>query len=382
MTKTQKTIITILSIAALVLLLMVVYSGYQAYTFYATRPLGAAVPAMFTPLSLPPTWTPAPVAQAENVTLVPTVSFATPTPRPVCGGEGVMNVLVVGADSRVDSYEYGLGDAIRVVRVDFSAQRVTVLEFPRDLWVEIPFISDNLNGQDHEKLNQAYLYGQPGDGFKYWDDPSAGPGLLALTLNVNFGVVTDHYVAVNMQTFVKVVDAIGGIDITINDEEHSLQTGLPVGKNHLGGATALKVARNREEGAFARIDNQNLVLCAVRKKLLNPKVVTKIPQLIKTFQDNIVTDMTPEQLGQLACLGKSIPTENISLVSFPDELFKQSRIYDPVFKKNVFVWDVDFNVLRDYTARFQAGTWPPPPAPLPEDTDQIPEAPNEGFSCE
>jgi anionic cell wall polymer biosynthesis LytR-Cps2A-Psr (LCP) family protein len=100
---------------------------------------------------------------------------------------------------------------IRVVRVDFVSPRLTVLDFPRDLWVEIPYIEDNLDGQDHEKLNQAYLYGNPGDGFKYWDDPSAVPGLLALTLDRNFGVKADHYIAVNMKTFVKMVDAVGGI---------------------------------------------------------------------------------------------------------------------------------------------------------------------------
>jgi LCP family protein required for cell wall assembly len=364
---------------------LVGYSGFQAYEFYATKPLGAAVPQM-TPLSLPATWTPgAPTpagTQLGAVTLAPTVSFDTPTAEPICGGNGVMNVLVVGADSRTDSYQYGLSDAIRVVRVDYVTRRITVLEFPRDLWVEIPFISDNLNGQDHEKLNQAYLYGQPGDGFHYWDDPSAGPGLLALTLNINFGVVINHYVAVNMQTFVHVVDSVGGIDVNVKDEDMALQSGLPIGEHHLKGSEALRVARNRVEGGFARGDNQNLVLCALRKKVLSPKVVTKIPDLIETFSDNIVTDFTPEQLGQLACLGKSIPAENISLVTFPEEYFTQSRIYDPVFKKNVFVWDVDFDILRDYTSRFQAGTWPPPPLPAPEDSITSPETNDSGITCE
>ena len=51
--------------------------------------------------------------------------------------------------------------------------------------MEIPDIADNINGQDHEKLNQAYLYGNPG--FGYTDDPAQGPGLLARTLTLNFG---------------------------------------------------------------------------------------------------------------------------------------------------------------------------------------------------
>ena len=89
--------------------------------------------------------------------------------------------------------------------IDSVTPAITVLEFPRDLWVEIPDIADNLNGQDHEKLNQAFLYGQPG--FKYWDDPTEGSGLLALTLNKNFGANVDHYITVNMRTFEQVIDA-------------------------------------------------------------------------------------------------------------------------------------------------------------------------------
>ncbi len=126
-----------------------------------------------------------------------------------------MTLLLIGSDTRSTGYTWGLSDVMRVARIDFVTPRLTVLDFPRDLWVEIPYIADNLSGQDHEKLNQAYLYGNPGDGFKYWDDPSAGPGLLARTLDLNFGVKVDHYLAVNMRSFVRMVDAVDGIDVTL-----------------------------------------------------------------------------------------------------------------------------------------------------------------------
>ncbi len=366
MTRSQKNIIALLSVVACLLASGVSYYGYRTYQEFMTKPLGASAP-QFTPQSLPATWTPTVGTPLGLVTYVPTISFdSTPTPRPICGGVGVMNVLAVGADSRSDTYEYGLADVIRLVRVDFSNQKVAVLEFPRDLWVEIPYIADNINGQDHEKLNQAYLYGQPGDGFAYWDDPSRGPGLLALTMNLNFGVVTDHYISVNMRTFVNVVNAVDGIEINIPNEEYADSTGLDIGKHHLNGDQALKVARSRTEGVFARVDNQNLVLCSLRKKLSSPEVVTQIPELLASFQDNIFTDMTPQQLSQLACLGTKIKPENITFASFPQELFKETRIMDPVFNKRVFVWDVDFNILRNYVAQFQAGTWPSQSASIEE----------------
>ncbi len=361
MTRNQKNIIAFLSLIACALISAAGFYALQNYQAFASQPLGPALPIVAQ--TMPPTWTPAATTSANMVTLLPTIAFPTQTPYAGCGsGVNVMNVVVIGADSRSDTYQYGLGDVIRLVRIDFVTPKVSVLEFPRDLWVEIPYISDNINGQDHEKLNQAYLYGQPGDGFHYWDDPSAGPGLLSLTLNLNFGVQVDHYIAVNMRTFVNVVNAVEGIDFNVPDEIAAQNTGLPIGKHHLNGDQALKVARNREEGVFERASNQNRVLCALRQKLTSPKVVTKIPGLIESFQDNILTDFTPEQLGQLACLGTKLPPENITFASFPQELFKESRIYDPVFKKNVFYWDVDFNILRDYVAQFQAGTWPDPNA--------------------
>ena len=360
MTNSQKTIVTILSIIVIALLAAIGIFIYQSYQTLAYQPLGPALP--FAEQTLPPTWTP--LASAQNsqdgsVTLAPTISFPTNTAAPQCGGGDVINVLVVGADSRADSYLYGLADAIRVVRVDFSTPKVTVLEFPRDLWVEIPEIADNLDGQDHEKINQAYLYGQPG--FKYWDDPSGGPGLLALTLNKNFGIKIDHYISVNMRTFVKIVNALDGIDVNIPDKTTAQYTGLPIGDHHLNGDQALKVARNRSGGSFERTDNQNIVMCALRDKLTNPKVVTQIPGLIDSFKDNVITDFTPAQLGQLACLGTKLPPQNIILTGFPQELFTQTRVYDPVFDKRIAILDADFGILRQYAARFQLGSWPEPP---------------------
>ena len=121
-----------------------------------------------------------------------------------------MNILAVGSDARGDHYLYGLADVIRLVRVDFVNARVSILEVPRDLWVQIPEIADHYD-ISQGKLNQSYLYGNKGLG--YYDGPGEGPGLLARTLNLNFGAQPDHYLAVNMHTFEAIVDAIGGIDV-------------------------------------------------------------------------------------------------------------------------------------------------------------------------
>jgi len=276
-----------------------------------------------------------------------------------------MTLLAVGSDARSKSYNYGLGDVIRIVRVDFINVRVTILTFPRDLWVEIPDIADNINGQDHEKLNQSYLYGNPG--FGYYDGPGAGPGLMARTLALNFGVVPERYIGVNMRTFENIVDAVGGIDIYLPEtvdgrtsEDRASRLVFPSGQHHLNGFQALTLARIRIDGVFDRMDNQNLVMCALKDKLTSPKIITSIPSLIASFKNNVQTDLTPEQLTQLACIGTQIKSDDIIFASFPEELFTQDRIYDPVFKGRIFIWDADFNILRDYVKRFNEGTWPDP----------------------
>jgi len=360
MSRFEKVSLSLLSIIAIALAAIFVW-------FYKTKwsqPLGPGlqIPSspLSTPFGLPPTWTPNP----NDDTL-----RSTPAPDPIsksigkCDGLSPMFILAIGSDQRGDSYLYGLADVIRLIRVDFVNPKVTVLEFPRDLWVEIPDIADNINGQDHEKLNQAYLYGNPGMG--YTKDPAGGPGLLARTLALNFGTQIDHYAAVNMRTFEKIVNAVDGIDVTLpytvdgrTADDRASRLLFPAGTHHLNGEQALTLARIRIDGVFSRADNQDRVLCALRDKLTSPDVVKKIPNLIQSFQGATQTSLSPAEIGQLACLGTQLEPENIIFTSFPQQIFEQDRTYDPLFKKYVFTWDVDYDILREYVQRFNSGNWP------------------------
>jgi LCP family protein required for cell wall assembly len=273
-----------------------------------------------------------------------------------------MTILAIGVDERSDEYRYGRADLIRAVRVDFRAQRVTMLAFPRDLWVRIPDVKDNL-GTDRQKLNTAYTYGNPG--LHFWDHPSQGPGLLARTLDQNFGVKVDHYVAANMNIFVDVVDALGGLDIYLPEGadgrtsyDRSERLVFPAGAQHLSGEQALTLARIRNISIFQRAGYQNMVMCALQEEIEKPETVLKIPAIISSVRDNLQTDLTPEQISQLACLGTTMPRGNIVFASFPRELLKNDMVYDPIAKQDVFIWNSDFDALRDYVSRFEAGEWP------------------------
>src|SRR6266498_3152475 len=378
MTRIQKVILSFLAVLACVTIGLTIWLWQGKWQ----QPLGPALHIQTaTPFHLPATWTPDPnmIGTLQTTSTAISVAHASPamtlTPNVgLCGAPPVMNILAIGTDARGDNYTYGLADVIRLVRVDFVNPKVTVLEFPRDLWVEIPDIADNINEQDHEKFNQAYLYGN--HGFGYTDDPAQGPGLLARTLTLNFGTNIDHYAAANMRTFVKLVNAVDGIDVDLpkpvdgrTAEDTNERLLFRAGKHHLDGTRALTLARIRIEGTFARADNQNRVLCALRNKLTSPDVLTKVPKLIQSFQGAIQTDLSPEQLGQLACIGTQIQSGNIVFAAFPEDLFKQARQFDPVFGKNVFIWNVDFDVLRAYIQQFNEGTWPPVSG-TPENTNE------------
>jgi anionic cell wall polymer biosynthesis LytR-Cps2A-Psr (LCP) family protein len=175
---------------------------------------------------------------------------------------------------------------------------------------------------------------------------------------------------------VNLVDTLGGIDITLAQEvdgrtasDRSKRLYFPAGDQHLTGEQALTLGRIRNVSVFSRAKHQNLVMCAVRKKMESPEALVQMPQIISSFRNHIQTDLTPVEISQLACLGTRIPRGNIQFASFPRELFKPSQVYDPVLKQNVFIWDADFNELTRYVEQFNMGSWPVPSASAESDPE-------------
>jgi LCP family protein required for cell wall assembly len=235
-----------------------------------------------------------------------------------------------------------------------------VLTFPRDLYVEVPEIEDH-NDITHAKLNQAFLYGNPG--YNYYDGPGQGSGLLALTLEHNFGASVDHYLAVNLQTFVRIVDALGGIDIALPYVVDGRVRGsrdtsryFPAGEQHLDGYRTMLLARMRPQGDLPRTQVQNLILEALANKLVSPQAVFKFPELFRSFQDSVQTDLGVTEIGQLLCLRRQMDVQQIDFLSFPDNLFKSDRVRDPVLG-NTSILAADFDVLMEYVQRFKDGLW-------------------------
>ena len=289
----------------------------------------------------------------------------TATSHPLCGGPAAITILLIGSDERSTGYLYGLADSIHIVRVDFTKPDMMVIDFPRDLWVEIPDISDH-HGITHGKINQAYLYGNPGMG--YYDGPGEGPGLLARTLDLNFGLRVDHYLALDTQTFVKMVDTVGGVDIKVDtpiDLSYGIKNPGPeyflsVGTRHLDGKMALLLATNRIPSTFQRMKYQKLILSALREELLTRDMIPKLPKVVAQFIDAVQTDLSPRDINNLLCIAQAISNDNIRADSFPQSMFKAGNIYDPYRNVTTFIYEADFNEIRAMMADFMKGIWPFP----------------------
>jgi LCP family protein required for cell wall assembly len=256
---------------------------------------------------------------------------------------------------------------VRIARIDFVTPRVTVLGLPRDIYVEIPGISDHY-GITHGKLNQSYFYGGPGMG--YYDGPGGGPGLLARTIDQNFGLRADQYGAVNFQAFKRIVDAVGGIDLylptdvdgTPIDKKTENMGYFYAGQRHFNGDQALRFSRIRKRyNDFTRQDFQNMVLCALKEKVTRAEVLPKLPSIIDALLDNVKTDLSPKQISQLVCLLPKLKRENIIFTSLPEDILKPEWVTLPNNKEASYVYMADNAVVREYVSQFMAGTWPDEP---------------------
>jgi LCP family protein required for cell wall assembly len=235
-------------------------------------------------------------------------------------GNTRVTLLVMGLDYRdcesndnfaeCDTSGAARTDSMMLVTVDPVSKSAGMLSIPRDLWVSIP-------GFDYAKINTAYFLGEA------YKVPGGGPALAMQTVEGLLGVPIQYYAQIDFNAFVRVIDEMGGLDMHIREEiivdplgPGNTRTLYP-GVQTLDGATVLAYARNRhtEGGDFDRANRQQEVILAVRDQVLTfnmlPTLVAKAPALYKEVQSGVRTNMTLQQVVQLAILMQSIPSANI-----------------------------------------------------------------------
>jgi polyisoprenyl-teichoic acid--peptidoglycan teichoic acid transferase len=226
------------------------------------------------------------------------------------------NIVVLGIDHRPwDPDPSWRTDTIMIMALDRANNRVGIVNVPRDLYVEIP-------GYGKGKINQADYIGEES---KY---PGGGPALLGRVLTATLDIPIQHYVRVQMDGLVKLVDALGGVTVTLDcplyerTPDETSPNGvkdwnLPAGQVHLDGESAKKFATYRYVSSdFGRTRRQQQLVWALRNRALQLDVIPRIPALWNALQSTFTTDLSLLDVAKLATLGANLKPENVHGVVF------------------------------------------------------------------
>ncbi len=221
------------------------------------------------------------------------------------------NILLLGIDKRSVEIGPSRTDTMIVLTVNPADKAAGMLSIPRDLWVSIP-------GHAEGRINTAHFIG---DASNY---PGGGPALAKLTVQYAIGVPIHYYIRINFEGFERLIDAVGGITIDVQEPIHDekypdgsfgyMTVDIPAGVQHMDGKTALQYARSRHGGSdFIRARRQQEVIKAIRDKVLHLGIpLTKIPEMLRIAGDSVQTDLSLTQIYELAKLALDIPGDGLT----------------------------------------------------------------------
>jgi LCP family protein required for cell wall assembly len=218
-------------------------------------------------------------------------------------GRGVpTNLLLLGIDRRGGTDWTYRTDTIIVFGLDPDGGGAAMLSIPRDLQLTIP-------GHGEDRINTANVYGY------LQDYPGGGPALLQATVEANFGIPIDGYLMLDFYAFERIVDALGGIDVEVQETLHDTRYPDPrpgdphayktvhfdAGLQHMDGQRALEYARSRMSTSdFDRARRQQQILLAIRERALSLEAIPRWPSVARAVTEAIQTDLAPRQMLGLA----------------------------------------------------------------------------------
>jgi len=229
-----------------------------------------------------------------------------------------------------------LTDSIFLAHLNFNQKKILIISFPRDLWVQVP------HGSQNEKINALYsLSNKNTTSFIKTTSYNLIQGKIeAITgLKINYDIIFD------LQGFGKVVDALGGINIFLDKEMIDPQLTNPhdtseifdlsAGWHYLDGATAIKFIRTRyaPSGDFYRMDNQHIIIAALREKINQLSNVWNLMTWFKIWQsisNHYIANLDFNTLWELFNLFKNVKSNQIQYLSLtnrpPDNLLVSSAV--------------------------------------------------------
>ncbi len=207
-------------------------------------------------------------------------------------------------------------DTMILMHLSKERDQVTMISLPRDSFVKIPAWTDDAGTKHKEssnKLNAAFAYG--------------GPALTIKTIEANTGVTIDHYVEVNFQGFVSMVDALGGVEVCVKQPISDQKSGLdlPKGKSVLNGAEGLAFVRARyfdPRADIGRIERQQQFLGSMFRTatasgtLLNP---AKLTAFLDASLASVTVDdrIKRDDILALAAKLKQVAAGNVTFLTVP-----------------------------------------------------------------
>jgi LCP family protein required for cell wall assembly len=297
---------------------------------------------------------------------------AAPRPAKPAGDSGkALNFLLVGSDSRdglspEELKEAGteanpggkLTDSIILVHLSPDKDKAVLVSFPRDSWVEIP---------DHgfARINTAYGKGEH-------DRKGGGPALLIRTVEQLSGLYVDHYLEVDFRGFLKMVDALGGVDVCLpyaaKDKDAALN--LPAGKSHVRGTQALAFVRARHfdpSGDFGRIRRQQQFLGSMLRRATSLGILAR-PDRLYRFLDTVARSLTVDDklsLSDMRALATKLRGLDPARIVFLTVPYNPKGVYHGkalVVELNMDAARSLFDSIRADDAPITAGASPAPTA--------------------
>lgn len=243
------------------------------------------------------------------------------------------NVLVVGLDAgKEDSGQQA--DSIILLSAKHDTGEVRFIIIPRYTMV-------NIQGRNApEPLNNSFYYG--------------GIPLMEQTVAKTLDVTIHHYVVIDTVALAEVVDILGGVDIYVDndlnydDPEGELYIHIPKGLQHMEGDMAQKYLRFASDdlGSYGRNLRQQKFLQAIHEKLLNPEVMTKLPELVDVYDRRIKSSIEAFDSGHFARLLSNMQGTKPKVIMLPGEMGKDgSWIYN--YEKTTMMIDELFPIKEE-----------------------------------
>ncbi len=230
------------------------------------------------------------------------------------------NFLVVGKDRA-----YFNTDVIMLASFDTDTGAVSLMQIPRDTYIEL--VDDTRRVKKANSL-LAHFYNESWSG-NYKKDLVSGLEKLKSTLSEVFGVPIDYYVMLDLNGFVNIVDAIGGVDMYVptdmkyNDPEQGLYINLKKGQQNLNGNEAEQFIRFRKgyvNADLGRVDAQKLFMRAFIEKIQKKFNVNTIVSVAEQLTKYVTTDLEMNDIMFFAKKALSVDTEKVVMSTIPGDL--------------------------------------------------------------